>query len=100
MSTALQITLSPEVAELVVREAARQGTSPEVVANETLRQHYAPAAEAEDDADSASPPAGTLLDRVAKHVGVIDTGGANLSADTSKKYADSLVEEHRRKQAP
>ena len=98
MSTALQITLSPEVAELVVREAARKGTSPEAIANETLRQHYAPSAE--DVANSAPPPAGTLLDRVAKHVGVIDTGGANLSVDTSKKYAESVVEEHRRKQSP
>lgn len=98
MSTALQITLSPEVAELIVREAARKGTSPEAVANEALRQHYAPAAE--EAANSTSPPAGTLLDRFAKHLGVIDTGGANLSVDTSKKYADSLVEEHRRKQSP
>lgn len=86
MSTALQITLSPEVAELIVREAARKGTSPEAVANETLRQHYAPAAE-----EAAKEPK-NLAEALGPFIGAVHSGRGDLSQDCGEKLADHLVE--------
>jgi hypothetical protein len=95
MAAELQVTLSPEIAAIVVREAARQGTSADAVANAVIRERYT------TDASNVEEPlsrGSTLADRLAKHLGVIDTGGANLSTDTSKKFADALYEERLRKQ--
>ena len=98
MASELQITLSPEIAAIVVREAARQGTSVDAVANEAIRERLAhlPEDNGHDEPLSRGP---TLADRLAKHIGVLDSGGANMSTDTSKKFGDALYEEHMRKQS-
>lgn len=96
MDTGLQITLSPEIAAIVTQEAARQGKPVDVIANDAIRQRYA--AEPRKVQDSGGDTAGrTLADRLAKHIGVIDTGGADLSVDTSQKYSDAIYEAHQRK---
>ena len=87
MSTALQITLSPEVAELIVREAARKGTSPEAVANETLRQHYAPGAEG-----SPAKEPKNLAEALGPFTGAVHSGRGDLSQDCGEKLTDHLVE--------
>ena len=100
MSVGLQVTLTPEIAAIIMREAARKGTSADVVTNDVIRERFAVAGQQSGDNDSEAPPSGTLLDRFSKHIGTIDTGGANLSVDTGKRFADLLVEKYRPKQSP
>lgn len=87
MSTELQVTLTPEVAAIVVREAARQGTSADAVVNDAIRERLAPDP---DTADAARPK--NLAEAIAPYIGAVNSGGANMSEDCGKKFTEILLQ--------
>ena len=85
------ITIPPEL-EVPLAEAARQrGTTPELLAVESLWKIYAPTS-----ATASSTNGGTLRDFLVGYVGTIAGSSEPLSEETGRKFADLLVE--RRKQ--
>ena len=89
----MTIRLTAEI-ETALAEAARlQGTTPELLALDCLRQRFVPAA-----ATNCTPNAqGTLADFLAGHLGVLASGevvpgGARMSEDTGGKFAAGLIQ--------
>ena len=86
----ITITLPPELERAVTERAQQQGTTPELVALDTLRQQLLPVA--------PSPPVEgqTLADFLGEFIGCIHSservpGGAQMSVDTGKKFAAGMV---------
>jgi hypothetical protein len=115
MSTQLNVTLSPEAAAVVLREANRTGASTDAAASAVVLRadgeapkhsegkSLADGADVENTTDP-SPQFRTLYDRLTPYIGVIDSseivpGGANMSANTGKKFGDAMLEKHRKRQA-
>jgi hypothetical protein len=78
----MTLTLTPEIESALAEEARKQGTTPEVLALDCLRERFVPAA-------APAPPAEgpqTLADFLAGHIGVLSSsehvpGGAGLSEE-------------------
>jgi hypothetical protein len=107
MSSEIQITLPPDIAAIVVNEAARAGKTTTDVVSDAIQRAYSQMPEVGVTAtESESESKGrTLADRLRKHIGALNSaefipGGAQLSVDTHKKYSGSLYEEHLRKRQP
>jgi hypothetical protein len=78
------ITLPPDLETRLADEAARRGTTPELLALESLRQLF------------SSPPdkawAGhSLLDFIAQHVGIVNGTTEPLSENCGQRFADGLA---------
>jgi hypothetical protein len=90
----LTITLNSELESAIEKEAKQQGTTPELLAVDSLQKLYLPA---------EIPATGgevTLADYWAEYIGSVDSseavpGGANLSEDTGRKFADLMREKYR-----
>ncbi|HZT43443.1 MAG TPA: hypothetical protein VFA07_14850 [Chthonomonadaceae bacterium] len=90
----ITITLPPELEQVVTERAKQQGTTPELVALDTLRKELLPV---------ASPPpieGQTLVDFLGEFIGCIHSsemvpGGAQMSVDTGKKFAAGMVKKRR-----
>jgi hypothetical protein len=93
MTTTMTIPLTPELRQALGQAAKEQGTTPETVAFETLRNCFV----------SEQPhPAGprTLADRLARYIGVLDSGeatpgGARMSERVGSEYGKMLLQRHR-----
>jgi hypothetical protein len=91
----ITITLPPELEQTLTEKAREQGTTPELLAIDSLQKIYAPPSvsiEAEGE---------TLADYWADYIGTIDSrevvpGGAHLSENTGRKFAELLREKHLR----
>jgi hypothetical protein len=87
----MTITLTPELERALSERAREQGTTPELLALDTLRQRFLPtAAEPEGTAD------GTLADYLAGFVGVLHSsehvpGGARMSEVCGKRFAAGML---------
>ncbi len=89
----LTITLPPDIEEVVSEHAEKQGTSPELYLLGELRQRYLPELPAQELPQDGE----TMADFFKGYAGTIRSsefvpGGANLSQDTGKKFAQLMVE--------
>jgi hypothetical protein len=95
----MPITLTADIEKGLVEQAGRMGTSPEALAIETLRSRFAPTSTA--GAEGREPAAqGSLADLLGDFIGCISSeehvpGGAQMSKDPGKQFAEGLLEERR-----
>ena len=85
------ITLPPDIEQVLVEHARKQGTTPELLALDSLRERFIPSSSSDSSAESE----GTLADFLGKHIGVLHSskhipGGAHMSEDTGKKFAAGI----------
>ena len=97
MEERMTITLTPDIENALVEQAKVHGTTPENLALESLRERFVASCEESAPTDGAE----TLADYLADHIGVIHSsehvpGGARMSEDTGKKFAQGLVEKRKR----
>lgn len=91
----MTITLTPELEQALEQRARQQGTTPEVLAIDSLTKTYLPRAAFPTEEGE------TLANYWADYIGTIDStefvpGGANLSEDTGRKFAELMVEKYRK----
>ena len=91
----MTITLTTEIEKGLIEQAGKLGTSPEALAIETLRQAFAPIFPHE-----ASTCRENLVDFLGDFVGCLSSdeyvpGGAQLSTDPGKRFAEGLLERRR-----
>lgn len=94
MTTTMTIPMTPELRQALGRAAKEQGTTPETVAYQTLRERLV----ADDPQTGAIGPR-TLADRLAPYIGVLDSGettpgGARMSKRRAD-YGKMLLQRHR-----
>ena len=87
------ITLPPELEQTVTERAHKQGTTPEMIALDGLREKFLPAS----DPVAAE---GTMADFLGDFIGCFDSreivpGGANLSENTGRKFKELMLEKYR-----
>jgi hypothetical protein len=87
------VTLPRELESVVTEQALQQGTTPELLVLEELRQRFAPGLH-------VPPEEGSLADFLGEFVGCIHSGevvpgGAQMAADSSKKFAAGMVKKRR-----
>jgi hypothetical protein len=91
----MKINVPPDIERALTTRANELGTTPEVLAVDSLRERFSA------ESDMAEKPAGkkakTLADFLKGYVGVLHSaekvrGGARMSENTGKKFADGLVQ--------
>jgi hypothetical protein len=95
----MQITLTPEIENVLTQRANKIGTTPERLALEVLRQHLSEMRESEEQPSSQR----TLAEFLGDQIGSIATGdyvpgGANLSEQTGQRFAAALLKKHQKNQ--
>ena len=97
MEEPMTITLTPDIENALVEQAKEHGTTPEQLALESLRERFV------EPCEEGAPTSGaeTLADYLADHIGVIHSsehipGGARMSEDTGKKFAEGMIEKRKR----
>lgn len=91
----ITITLTPDLEQIIAECAEKQGTTPELVALDTLRQHWLPAQ------DANRQGAATLADLLGDSIGCLDSGdlvpgGARMSENIREKFSQGMVEKRGR----
>lgn len=89
----MDIVVPPEVERVLVEEARRLGTTPELLAVDSLRERFSPSA---IRSEQLSEQQGTLADFLSDHIGVLHSsefvvGGARMSEGSGKKFAAGIV---------
>ena len=87
----MTINLTPDLERALAEAARRQGTTPERLAVEYLRERFLET----DTSDSADAETFTLADFLAGHIGVLGSGehvpgGAGLSEDSGSRFTAGL----------
>jgi hypothetical protein len=87
----MTITLSPEIERALTEQAERLGTTPELLALDSLRERFVAPSVPEE-----TPQEGTLYDFLQGYIGVIHSseyvpGGAQMSKDTGRKFAEGML---------
>lgn len=87
----MTIDLLPDVERWLAGKARQQGTTPDALANDYLRELQ------RNDANSQAPQASSMAEFLEGYVGVFDSrthvpGGARLSEATGEQFADLLEE--------
>lgn len=87
----MTITLTSELEQALAAEAEQQGTTPEMLALDALRERFLA-----KNAPSQAESEGTLADFLAGFVGAVHSseqipGGARMSEDTGKKFAAGMA---------
>ena len=89
----MNVSLPPDLEQAVMEHAREQGTTPELIVIDSLRERFL-----------LSPPLsiptegeGTLADFLGKHIGVLHSseylpGGARMSEDSGKKFAAGMLQ--------
>ncbi len=95
----LTLTLPPDLGRAMAEQAKRLGTTPELLALDSLRKHFVAAVS--EKASTAGME--TMADFLDGYIGVLDSrehtpGGARMSERCGEKFTAMLVDEHRRKQ--
>lgn len=85
------ITLTPDIERPIADAARKQGTTPELLALDSLRQLFLPLAR-----DAAAEK--TLFDFLGGHIGTIAGSSEALSENCGQRFADGLAEKHRVRQ--
>lgn len=88
----MNIALTPDIEKALRKQAIKQGTSPEVLVLQALRELFISSVATETAADKN----GTLFDYLSDHIGVLSsgeyiTGGARMSVNCGKKFATGLL---------
>jgi hypothetical protein len=91
------ITLPPEIERVLVEQARKQGTTPELLALDSLRERFMPSPLPE----GTTGDEGTLADFLGAHIGILHSsehipGGARMSEDSGKKFAAGMVKKRQR----
>ena len=91
----MTITLTLDLQRALAEEARRRGTTPELLAVDCLRERFIRPARDEPPGES-----GTLADFLRDHIGALASGelvpgGAQMSQDTGKKFAEGLLQKRR-----
>ncbi|MGE0821977.1 MAG: hypothetical protein AB7G75_33920 [Candidatus Binatia bacterium] len=84
----MRITLPEDIEHVLIEQARRQGTTPELLVLDSLRERFLPSTLS----SGATAEEGTLADFLGSHIGVLHSrehipGGARMSEDTSRTYA-------------
>ncbi|MBX6313048.1 MAG: hypothetical protein IRY99_09065 [Isosphaeraceae bacterium] len=85
------IILSPDLEERLTEEARQRGTTPELLALESLRQLFSPVG------DQMTGGA-ILCDLLAGHIGTVNGTTEALSEDCGRRFAEGLAEQQRQGQ--
>jgi hypothetical protein len=80
------ITLPPEIAGPLTDEARRRGTTPELLALDTLRQRFAH----ESSLPPGNVPESTLADFLTGYVGLVEGSSEALSERCGERFAEGL----------
>jgi hypothetical protein len=93
---AMTITLTPEIEQALTEKARRLGKTPEHLALQSLRERFV-APRGNEIPDQGQ---GTLADFLAGYIGILDSsehvpGGAQMSVDSHRKFAEMLRERRR-----
>lgn len=88
----MDIAVPPEIERVLVEEARRLGTTPELLAVDSLRERFMSLRIEE----SSIQEQGTLADFLGDHIGVLDSsefvaGGARMSEESGKKFAAGML---------
>jgi hypothetical protein len=94
----MTITLPPDLEQVLEKRAQQQGTTPEMLAIDSLTKTYM----AQPESLSREGEE-TLADYWADYIGTIDTrevvpAGGSLSTDTGRKFAELMVAKYRKGQ--
>ncbi len=89
----ITITLPAEVEVPLEEEARKQGTTPELLAVDCLRNRFARQESAAKTDENES-----LLDFLSGYAGMISGTGEPLSERSGKRFAEGLLEKQRRRQ--
>ena len=97
MAFTLTLTLTPDIEQALIEQANDRGTTPELLALDSLRKQLAPG----PTRDSSSQTANSLAELLDGHLGVLSSsehvpGGARMSEDCGERFAAALVEKRRR----
>ena len=85
------ITLTPDIETPLKEQARRQGTTPEMLALDGLRQLF-PSAES---APEGNPPGETLRDFLNGYVGTVNGTTEALSENCGQRFAEGLAEKQK-----
>ncbi len=91
--TMTTITLTPDLETALARRAVTQGTTPELLALDGLRQLYGTPEPA--GAEPPEEPGETLFDFLKGHVGTIAGSTEALSENGGVRFAEGLAEKHK-----
>lgn len=86
------ISLTPELEQALAEAARRQGTTPEILASEFLRERLLPAVTPDPDLAES----GTLAESLADFIGILSSsefveGGAQFSERTGEQFTAGLM---------
>jgi len=84
------ITLPSDLEDRLTEEAQRRGTTPELLAVDTLRKAFEPI-----EAANGEPAAKNLCEFLGSYVGAVEGTGEALSEDPGRHFTDYLVEKHK-----
>jgi hypothetical protein len=88
----MDISVPIEIERVLIEEARRLGTTPELLALDSLRERFMPVAME----DKSIKGQGMLADFLSDHIGAIHsselvTGGAQMSQGSDKKFAAGML---------
>ncbi|MBI1925070.1 hypothetical protein HYR99_12580 [Candidatus Poribacteria bacterium] len=94
----MQIRLTEDIERGLIEKANQLGKLPETLALEVLRKQFAHSAEVEASVTQAR----TLADLLGDYIGTVDSseyveGGAQMSKDTGKKFAEGMLKKREEK---
>ena len=89
----MNVMLTPDIESSLAKKAQHLGTTPELLALDLLRQQLFG-----NSQNGSQELAGNLADFLEPHVGVLSTGGAQLSKQSGDKFAEGLLNKHRKTQ--
>ena len=88
----MEITLPPEIERVLAEEASKRGTTPELLALDSLRERFL----AEPAPSAPASGYATLAEFLSGHIGVLHSGervpgGARMSEDSGRQFAAGLL---------
>jgi hypothetical protein len=91
------ISLTPEIESALIEQARRQGTTPEILALDCLRERFVPTGVTTPSQEDGK----NLADFLADHIGVLSSserapGGAQMSQECGRKFAAGLITQRER----
>jgi hypothetical protein len=87
----MQVTLTPDIEEALIKQAGKTGTTPEILVLEVLREHLSEMQEPDELSSNK-----TLAEFLGDQIGSLATGdyvpgSANLSEHTGKRFTEILL---------
>ena len=91
----MNIAVPPDLERVLAARAQQIGTTPERLALDSLRERFQPSESADGDEGNGKTQR-TLADLLKGYIGVLHSsehvaGGAAMSEDAAKKFADGLL---------